>query len=402
MSYIDNLLARGFLQECGTAGRVCYEIKSGVEVDFNSKNALKFALRDALIRCDTVECNGLTRLEYDVESYSNLSSILPSIDDSALLSIFASVMKTVTDIESHGLLHLECTPVSLERIYVFGSAMSVRLIHLPITQERDPERRTHFTQSLLDSMRLALSKVTSSNTPIMNTLREAVCDPSTTIERLCDIILTQSGAKPAPVVQPAAPVETRSVPQSTPTYGTEPFTASLTSQQAGFTGYSEPSYNQPVSTAQQSTRREETGDGDESPTCIIDASFSTVDYLLVLRGNRINQNGVPISEPVEIKIGTSQVVIGRSSEGTNFRISVSPNVSRVHCRIYCEPGRKPGQFNFFIEDIGIQSDGTKGTRNGTWHYGLRKKRLKYGSPMKLRIGDKIAIADVLFTVEKPN
>lgn len=83
------------------------------------------------------------------------------------------------------------------------------------------------------------------------------------------------------------------------------------------------------------------------------------------------------------EVPTEGGVIGKSPSRASIVVSLSPAISRAHCRI------TPNNGLLTIEDLG--------SANGTFVNGARVAK---GAPVELREGERLRLADVQFTVRK--
>lgn len=327
-----------------------------------------------LIPCYRVLYNNLDKLNYDIERYCDLESLLPRLDPAAFLSYVKNIFSILLELKTIGFLHPNNLETTLDKIFVDRENHNVHMVYLPIQETYLSEAGYQYLQNL----KVELAKAIQQNANLQNDLARQLLPlldvQTTTIEQLylplaelAPLRADSANASPRTVaLNPTGKIGDTSrnlstgspVPQGTQLAPSDKLPSpqednKKNKQKKGFFGIKKES-------ASDEAEQQDTG-GTEVLSLFVPSIY--------LKGQG----------KLEFLIDKQEFVLGRDSsvEGTID----STAISRKHCKITHSDNRN------FVTDLD--------SANGTY---LNGTKLESHKPRPINEGDKIKLGNIGFTV----
>ncbi len=130
---VEELLRSGAITELPGASNVAYVLNDSRLFLLTGYKVLKSQEKNIFVRCTRLLYNGKTKLYYFTSGYKSLNHLLPSLNEDSFLIFAANLLSAVIEIKNNGFLSCENLVLSMDRIYVNPSTLTVSLIYLPLT-----------------------------------------------------------------------------------------------------------------------------------------------------------------------------------------------------------------------------------------------------------------------------
>ncbi len=195
MAIMNDLFQNGAITEVLAAQNIAYILNDESLFSSIGYKVLKSQASSNFINCASLKYNGKTKLLYFVENAKSLKSILHLFDSGRFLTVIANLLEVVIDIQSNGFLVCQNLDLSIDKIFVDTSNLSVKLIYLPINNPRSD------AESFNQNLRTQLIKLLRTN-PLLPTDRaDLICsylsNPAISLKELYDVVYAERGLKAA-------------------------------------------------------------------------------------------------------------------------------------------------------------------------------------------------------------
>lgn len=326
-----------------------------------------------LIPCYRVLYGDLDKLDYDVEQYSDLQSLLPELEPNVFLHYVNGIFSVIMNMRNIGFLHISNLETTIDKIFIDRNNNTVHMIYLPIADAYLEFTNKNHTQVLKASLLRAISENKHLQTELVRPLFELLKEPATTVDQLQGAL---AGLEPLP--QPAhVAVGTQTgtiVMNQTGDIGSGSLSSGNLTQPA-----SEKNLQQPDPEPEPDVPAKKKKKGLFGPKKVQPLPPETVNAggteVLMLFVPTISLKG-PGKE--EYLVNKQEFVIGRDSEDCTIE---STAISRKHCKITHSDQRN------YLTDLG--------SANGTY---LNGSKLEPDKPRPINEGDKIKLGNKGYTV----
>lgn len=369
----DAYMLQYLLQKQGMLSTTGYKVLQGQE------NA-------GLIPCYRVVYDTADKLDYDVEQYQDLESLLPELAPEYFLNYVKSILAIILNMPSIGFLHPCNLETTLDKIFIDRTDHSVHMIYLPISESFMNYMNKQYEQTLKADLGMAVQKNKNLQSNDVKPVFELMCNASATLEH---IYAALQGVAPLP--QQAA---------VTPTTGSLNQTGGLgTSSSLSNGDLTSGSLNQPVSETElaadepdappeAAAMQGKNGKKQKPPKKKLfgrrEQAPPSGDLIQEVGGTEVLELFVPTiylkgPDKMEFLVDKREYVLGRDNEAHGTIDSTA--VSRRHCVITHSDGRN------FATDLG--------SANGTY---LNGNKLEPNKVRPINEGDKLKLGNLSFTI----
>lgn len=183
-----NLVRRGVVDEASDGANVSYVLNDSDLFFLTSYKILQSQEGRNFAKCVKLKYNGKIKLLYLTSNYRSLQSLLSSLDTDRFVAILSNLLGTVLDIKENGFLQCPNIDVSIEKIFVDQSTLSVRLIYLPINMGYSDADTAAFERALRTGLANLIKTVPTLSSPKMIKIQMSLVNPAIDLEQLCGII----------------------------------------------------------------------------------------------------------------------------------------------------------------------------------------------------------------------
>ena len=340
----DNYMLQYVLAERGMLSTTAYRVLQSQE-------------KAGLISCCRVTFNGFDKLDYDVEQYNDLKSLLPGMRPEVFLHYVQGVLTIALNLGSIGFLHPANLETSLDKIFIKPEDNSVHMIYLPIADEFLSHMNQRYEQSLKTSLLDAIGENRNLKSEHVSKLYGFLSDEASTLEQVKSALESLGGQNPTPQADDTASISQTGEMRSEELAPPSP----LPKRDKGL--FKKSIFKKRAADVPQLPTGPEVGGTEVLAPLFVPS--------IVLLG----------SQKDEILISKQDFVIGKQPEKVDHAIEYSAAISRVHCKITQSEGRS------FVTDID--------SSNGTYVNG---RRLESQTPVPINDGDKLKLGNVSFIV----
>ena len=166
---VDELIRNGLVKVKDVVQNVAYTLNNENLFLMTGYKVMKSKERSGFAKCEKLTYNGKIQLLYFTADLKPVSSVLPTIDGDAFLSVIAGIMQSVIDTKNNGFLMCQNFDLSFDRIFVDINTLNVYLIYLPLNvQQTDmPTFERMF--------RMHLIKLITTTMPVLSVTAESIC-----------------------------------------------------------------------------------------------------------------------------------------------------------------------------------------------------------------------------------
>lgn len=343
-----------------------------------------------LVPCYRVIYDIADKLDYDVEQYQDLQSLLPELTPEYFLNYVKGILGIIINMRNIGFLHPYNLETTLDKIFIDRADNSVHMIYLPISESYLDYMNKQYEHALKASLAKAVQDNKALQTDDVRPVFTLLADASATLEQVASAL---SGLAPPPN-QPASGPATGTLTQNR----TGELATSGTLSSGNLTGGD---LTRPVSENELSIDAQEPPPEDSSVKAKKDKKkkppkknpFSkkekpepSGELTQHAGGTEVLSLFIPSiylkgSGKEEIFVDAQEFVLGRDT-AVNGTID-STAISRRHCKITHSDGRN------FITDLK--------SANGTY---LNGTQLEPEKPRPINEGDKLRLGNLGYTVMK--
>lgn len=365
------------IQERDDGQSLCYILTPPQKVFATGYKVLKSQEKAGFIQCALVYFNGKEKLVYNVEKYTPLSIMLPTLRPENFLSILSAIFEVVGETRNIGFIQCGNIQIEFNRIYLDPSTYRLHLVYLPLENTAGADNFAVFCRQLYHNIVAAAQSCPSLQSEAVQKFCALLQNPAASFEQhqlaLREIL---------------APFTTGSL-QKGQTTTMEPEVAAPPSP--------------PVLTAQDGGGRAAAG-GEEKKTGIFSKIFGqkeksekparpvaalvvedeggATDVLDDIFVPTLVFVGLKTPEKIEYLISKQEFILGKKPEIVDGALAFNTAISRQHCKIVFSNGK-----NFLVD---------MRSANGTF---LNGKRLMPNRQEEVRPGDKIKLANSNFVVK---
>lgn len=331
-----------------------------------------------LIPCYRVIYDTMDKLDYDVERYQDLASMLPALSPNLFLHYINGIFSVLLNMRNIGFLHPHNLEITLDKIFVDAENHKVYMVYLPLVENLLAAANAQYEQTLKAGLLYAIDNYPNLHSEMTSAVYALLANPTSTWEQI-QALLSNLEPLPQPQVAaaPAAGTSTLytgrisnsgGLSQELGTQSEAPL-VSQTAPEAAPAADSEP--------VKKASKKGLFGGKKTSPNVNADADANAGGTeVLSLFIPSIYLKGQGKSE---FLIDKQEYTLGRDSAADGTIDSTA--ISRKHCKITFSDDRN------FLTDLG--------SSNGTY---LNGTRLEANKPRPINEGDKLKLGNVSFTV----
>lgn len=168
-----------------------------------------------LVKCAKVKYNGKIKLVYFTSEKKSLNNIVQALDADSFITVMANLISGVNEIKSNGFLEISNLALTLDKIFVEPSTLSVSLVYLPInnshidTAQTENELRTELIKLIGSVPAFALDKMNrvsgylSNGTLSFEQLYNSLCEEVGGIAARKHNVVASQKEQTKPTYQPA-------------------------------------------------------------------------------------------------------------------------------------------------------------------------------------------------------
>ncbi len=357
----DSYLLQYLLQQQGLLSTTGYKVLQGQEPA-------------GLIPCYHVLYDTADKLDYDVEQFADLQSLLPDLAPNVFLNYAKSAMAIILNLKNIGFLHPANLETTLDKIFIDLRDNSVHLVYLPIDEALTAKLHNPYLAILKAELGKGIQEHSNLQDTMANALLPLLNDQGATLEQMIDCL---AGLEPLAKPTVAAPTGTTTL-GSTGVLGAS--SGNLTSsrlQQPASEAAVVAEEAQPEPPVEQPTKKEKKSLFGAKKTAPAEEEQDVGGTeVLTLFVPTIYLKG---QGKTEFLINKQEFVLGRDSAADGTVDSTA--ISRRHCKITHSDERN------YLTDMG--------SANGTY---LNGAKLEPDKPRLINEGDKIKLGNVGFTV----
>lgn len=330
-----------------------------------------------ILPCYQVVFNGYYKLNYFIEGYADLASLLPALPPDVFLQYVHNILSTVISLRAVGAMHPINLETSLDRIFIDEKDNSAHMIYLPVSDGYMEHMNTHYEQALKGELKAALWANKNLHSPLSAHLGELLARDDMPLEQIKAALVEQDPTpirisqpeKPAAALPAPAPAQAAGpfVPSELEKAGVQAITASLSGEVEDTSKVS----IQPEAPLYKPAPKPALPP-EPAPAESTAAGTPPQPPALVLVGPKKD----------EITLGAQEVTLGRQPKKVDHAITYSRAISQVHCKISCAGGQ------YFVADLF--------STNGTYVDGAM---LEPESPVPLCAGSELKLGNIRFTVQ---
>lgn len=335
-----------------------------------------------LIPCYRVVFNGKDKLDYDVESYTDLKALLPSLQPNAFLNYINDVLRIMLSMRSMYFLYLPYLETTLDKVFIDTQNNTVHMVYLPLTDNYLDYMNKDYEAVLKAELLAVMGQNPHLQCPEGQALYAMLPDPAVSIEQLQGAL---SGLSPLP--QPSgvqvvtgimASGETGSITQSGQISGSleselENAPPEVETQVPETNAKRRKPAKKSLLSAFKKTPlpAEPAVEIESSGTEVLGEVF-VPDIVLLCKNPKD-----------EILVKKREFLIGKQIDKVDYAISYSTAISRVHCKISHNEGRN------YVTDLG--------SSNGTY---INGRKLEPHKPSPANPSDNVKLGNITFTIRQ--
>lgn len=326
--------------------------------------------KSGFIPCYRVVFNGKNKLSFDIQNYHNLASLLGTMSPQDFLQYIYKTFAVVAQMKEIGFLFPAGLETDLEKIFVDVKNKAVHMVCLPISEEYAEELQDDYVQVLKGNFLKGITENSNLRDSKTDKISKVLESPNETLDTVLDFIKANFPEVKDSIVN--LPVRS------------ENFTGEVTRE---ISAVSSELNTSEIKQSEKAKKKEKSGilprksffgskkdkkqvqEEESSGTEVLGALFVPS---IVLVG---------IKQKDEVLIKKQEFVIGKQEGKTDYAISYSAAVSRLHCKISHNEGK-----NYLID---------LGSSNGTY---INGRKLEPESPTLVSEGDTIKLGNVSFAV----
>ncbi|WP_291630876.1 FHA domain-containing protein [Clostridium sp.] len=333
------------------------------------------------VKCNKITHNGKIKLLYDISKYKDLETLIHSASTENLINILIKLFKVVMDVKENGFIEYKNINTNLNTIFVDPNNLTIKMIYIPINIENGrnekiflEELRTNILDAinnsthngvLVSKLRAKLNKGNSFE-EIINDLNNHKINNN--LERYEYNSEKNREAKPLIINEN---MSKNDINKKKDNNDKKSYISSFSSI---FFKKNKDKYEKEED---KETKQEIKDDYDydeyyEGTTLIDDFDVK-----------KIKIKGIDSPTSISILIDKDDFILGSSYSLADGVITFNKAISRKHCSI-----RKKGD-KYYLTDLG--------SSNGTFVNGVR---LAQGDSVEIKVGDKIKLANSLFSIEE--
>lgn len=375
---MQSLLEAQYVQEDRDEYTLTYLLRQQGMLSTSGYKVLQGLEESGLIPCVRVIYDTWDKLDYDIENYHDLASLLSDMQANAFLHYAKETLSIILNLRNIGFLHACNLETTLDKIFIDLSTHTVHMINLPIDDAFLKFTDKNYLQTLKAELKNALEENGNLKDTSTNELHNLLSDKTATLEQLQASLAGIKPLVPKPVERPVS--DTTSLEQT----GDISQSGSLSSgnlseriseeqaQPPAIQNDTEPKPQEENQKPLKKVRKKSKKALPQEPL-YVDSGGTEVLSLFVpsifLKG----------AGKEEFLIDCQEYILGRD-QSVNGTVDATA-ISRRHCKITHSDGRN------FVTDLG--------SANGTY---LNGSKLEADKPRPLNEGDKIKLGNASFTV----
>lgn len=356
------LIEAGFIQEKRDWQSLAYVLQQPNMLAVTGYKVLRNQQKKGFATCVKTTFNGRDKLLYNVEKVQPLSAMLPTLEAGPFLQIINNILTTFCGISNVGFLYPANIETDPSSVFVNPVTNQTSLIYLPIREDYNAYMNGAYEANLKQIFIEIIQAFPKLQTPAVQPLWQALCNPGATLEQLRPLTGVGTGGIGTSNLQPTTASINNATQQEMPAQPPEKPVES--GKKKGF-----------LSNIFKPKPKEEltfTPGAQGGETTVLEEIF----------GPSIVFVGIKTKEPVEFVIDKAEYTLGKNAGMVDGALPFNGAISRMHCKIIYEDGQNK------LVDLG--------SANGTFVNG---EKLTPNAAVPIAPGDAIQLANSNFTIK---
>ncbi|WP_428909708.1 FHA domain-containing protein [Niallia sp. Krafla_26] len=116
----------------GSTSNIAYVLNNNHDFSLTEYKVLLSQNHTGFIKCMQMLYNGKIELYYLTSEHRTFTSMLPELDGNGFMTVVANLLNAIIEVKNNGFLSYQKIDISLDKIFIHPSNLSVGLIYVPI------------------------------------------------------------------------------------------------------------------------------------------------------------------------------------------------------------------------------------------------------------------------------